>query len=387
MAVVLFDNARRKNLCPLAYTCAIADLRMGIFTIKERWENLLNEEVFIYTENYLQPLYRKFPEGMHLWIDASVICDDALPHRMISLEDNIAIADSRGLVAGKKNIEASKFSPDASLELFETVFEIEDVIRLQYPWQIFQWNDEMLRKDFSVIIKKNISQKISPANKVIAPENIFIEEGAVVEHALLNASTGPIYIGKNAVIMEGALIRGPFAALEKSIVKMGAKIYGATTLGPFCTAGGEIKNTVMQGFSNKAHDGYLGDSVIGKWCNLGAGTSNSNLKNNAGDIKFSFGDESETVTAGNKCGVTMGDYSRTAINTSINTGTTIGVGCNVFGEGFTPKNIPNFMWGAKGITKYEFEKAVKDIARWKEMKQQFLSVEEISVLKYIFEQL
>ena len=200
---------------------------------------------------------------------------------------------------------------------------------------------------------------------------------------MINASMGPVYIGKGAEIMEGSVIRGPFAMGEGACLKLGTKVYGATTLGPRCVVGGEIKNSILFGYSNKAHDGYLGDSVIGEWCNLGAGTTNSNLKNNASEVKI-WTPKGE-LNAGLKCGVLMGDFSRTAINTSINTGTVIGVGCNVFGTGLTPKYIPNFSWGSEGVKRYEFEKGLLDIEGWKKLKRQILSDDEKSILKYIYE--
>ncbi len=261
---------------------------------------------------------------------------------------------------------------------------IKDKIKaLQFPWEIFQWNDAAIRDDFELITAKRKSQQISKTNKAIKASQIFIEKGAKVEYAVLNASTGPIYIGKNAEVMEGCMIRGPFALGEGSVLKMGSKVYGATSIGPYCAAAGEIKNSVMFGYSNKAHDGYLGDSVIGEWCNLGAGTSNSNLKNNASKVKI-WTPKGEVV-AGNKCGVLMGDYSRAAINTSFNTGTVVGSCCNVVGSGLTPKNLPSFSWGNDGIDRYDFEKAISDIQNWKKLKGKKLSANEKTILKYIFE--
>jgi UDP-N-acetylglucosamine diphosphorylase/glucosamine-1-phosphate N-acetyltransferase len=244
-------------------------------------------------------------------------------------------------------------------------------------------NDWAIRQDFELLTKKRISQPIPKSNKVNKPSRIFIEKGAKLEHCILNAGTGPIYIGKNAEIMEGAVIRGPFALCEGACLKMGAKVYGATTVGPYSLAGGEIKNSVIFGYSNKAHDGYLGDSVIGEWCNLGAGTTNSNLKNNAGNVKV-WTPKGE-ISSGVKCGVMMGDYSRTAINTAINTGTVIGVCCNIFGNGLTPRYIPDFSWGSEGLKRYEFEKAIPDIENWKRLKGMTLSENERSILKYIFD--
>jgi UDP-N-acetylglucosamine diphosphorylase/glucosamine-1-phosphate N-acetyltransferase len=260
---------------------------------------------------------------------------------------------------------------------------MEEIVSVQYPWNIFQLNDWAIRQDFELLTKKRKSQSISKTNTVIKPSEIFIEKGAKVEHCILNASTGPVYIGKNAEVMEGSMIRGPFALGEGSLLKMGTKVYGATTLGPYCIGGGEIKNSVLFGYSNKAHDGYLGDSVIGEWCNMGAGTSNSNLKNTASEIRVWT--QSGEKDAGKKCGVMMGDYSRTAVNTAINTGTVIGVCSNVFGSGLTPKYIRNFSWGFEASNEYGFEKALSDIEAWKQLKKQTLAENEKNILKYIFE--
>ncbi|MBL7721730.1 MAG: glucose-1-phosphate thymidylyltransferase, partial [Chitinophagaceae bacterium] len=259
----------------------------------------------------------------------------------------------------------------------------ESVKTIQYPWDIFQLNDWAIRHDFALLTEKRKSQPLSKTNKVTKASQVFIEKGARVEYSVINASDGPVYIGKNAEIMEGCLVRGPFAMGERACLKMGTKVYGATTLGPGCVVGGEIKNSVLFGFSNKAHDGYLGDSVIGEWCNMGAGTTNSNLKNNASDVKI-WTPKGE-INAGMKCGVIMGDYTRTAVNTSINTGTVIGVSCNVFGAGLTPKYIPSFSWGSEGVNRYEFDKAMLDIADWKKLKDKSVNEEEKSILKYIFD--
>ena len=242
---------------------------------------------------------------------------------------------------------------------------------------IIKWNDWSIRQDYALITNGRTSAAISATNKIMNSINIFIEEGAVVEHCFLNATEGPIYIAKNATVMEGSMLRGPLAIGENAVVKMGAKIYGASTIGPFCTAGGEIKNAVMMSHSNKAHDGYLGDSVLGSWCNLGAGTSNSNIKNTAGVVRIKL--KSVEIIAGNKFGLLMGDYSRAAINTSFNTGTVVGVCCNVFTNGLTPKYIPDFSWGCNG-EKYLLEKAFLDIDNWKRLKGRSISDEEKQIL-------
>jgi len=386
MSIVLFDNIERTKLYPLNNMCAVADLRLGIFTTCERWARITNENVHIHTENYLSVLYDPIPASTHLWIDANFVPDENLIDQIFNLKENEALADEFGLIAGRKFFADNSFSPSAVLQNFGTIYKINNVKRLEFPWHLFQWNDEILRKDFAYIKSLKKSPSLPANNQFINPENIFIEEGAAVNFSIINASAGPVYIGKNSLIMEGSIIRGPFALCENAILKMGTKIYGATTLGPCCVGGGEIKNVVMQGYSNKAHDGYLGDSVIGKWCNLGAGTSNSNVKNTGSMVKMWNGFTKDYIPVDIKCGVIMGDYSRTAINTSLNTGTVIGVCCNVFGEGLLPKYIPDFQWGGKGMTRYDFEKSLQDITNWKKMKDGALSDAETKILKYIFEQ-
>jgi UDP-N-acetylglucosamine diphosphorylase/glucosamine-1-phosphate N-acetyltransferase len=383
MDIVLFDRERRVNLFPLTLTRAVADLRFGILTIKERWEKILKATAYISTVTYLQPLYEPLPSGEILFVDATIIPSAELVELVKNLEVNNAIEDEAGLVAARMANAAGNWSGIFEQGLSKTI--VPQVKRLTTPADIFLLNDEMIRYDFALLTKGRISCDFDDTVHVKKMSQIFVEEGANVDHSILNATSGPIYISKGATIMEGCLVRGPFAIAEGAVLKMGTKVYGATTIGPYCTAGGEIKNSVMTGYSNKAHDGYLGDSVIGEWCNIGAGTTNSNVKNTGGDVKL-WNDDSNTYTnAGMKCGVIIGDYTRTAINTSINTGTVIGVCSNVFGEGLTPKFIPGFSWGTRGEQRYEFEKAVKDIDNWKKMKNKSVLEKELQVLKHIFE--
>ena len=384
MAIILFDNEFRKGLLPFTYTKSVADMRFGIFSIRERWEQKGQQQVFIHTEKYLQPLYPLPGNGEYLWIDAAIMPDQDLLDSILSLEPGCCLADEKGLIAGKTGIAFELFDSANSLQFFTNIRDHSTAKRLEHPWQLMQWNDEMIRADFTVITKGRISQKIPATINVLQAADIFIEEGAKLTYCSLNAGTGPIYIGKNSEIMEGSVIRGPFVLGDNAVLKLNSRVYGATTLGPNCMGGGEIKNTVMMGYSNKAHDGYLGDSVIGEWCNFGAGSTNSNVKNNASDVKvWDIGSE-KYVGVGQKCGVIMGDYSRVAINSAINTGSVISVSCNVFGAGLLPTIIGNFSWGVSGI-KYEFEKACHDIDNWKKMKSRSLSEAETSVLQYIFE--
>lgn len=387
MSIVLFDNDKRKKLYPLNNACATAALRVGILTGIERWKLLTNERVYVATEEQLSLLYEPIPVGVHTWVDATVLPDEDLANRIMMLEDNEGLGDTNGLIACKKNILHNQLPANDLLSLAETIYDYAETKRMKYAWHLFKYNDTMLHMDFRFITNGRKSLQIPETNNVINPENVFIEEGATIAYSIINASAGPVYIGKNAQIMEGCLIRGPLALCDGSVLKMGTKIYGATTLGPCCVGGGEIKNSILQGYSNKAHDGYLGDAVVGSWCNLGAGTTNSNLKNNAGVVKMWNSHYKDYIEADVKCGFIMGDYTRTAINTSINTGTTIGTCCNIFNDGILPKYIPDFEWGGKGLTKYELEKSFRDIDNWKKMKGQSLTDAEKIILQHIFEKL
>lgn len=329
------------DLFPFTWTRPVIDIRIGILTIREKWALLGN------------PVTETGP---------------TLPANILPTAELVA---------------ALRREPAAQQPALSSA--LSRAIRIQYPWHIFEHNSEALRSDFTLITAGRSSQPLPAHVQAAFPENIFIEEGARIHPCMLNASTGPIYIGRNTEIMEGALIRGPFALCEGAVAKMGTKIYGATTVGPYCTVGGEIKNSVLFGYSNKAHDGYLGDAVLGEWCNLGAGTSNSNVKNNAEEVKVWNPAAGRLIGAGFKCGLLMGDYSRCAINTSFNTGTVAGVCCNIFGEGLTPRFIPSFSWGHKQMSRYELEKALRDIGNWKKLKNRSLTDAEIRTLKHIFE--
>lgn len=385
MVIILFDTNAKQNLYPLTQTKAIADIRYGIFSIKERWEIISGLPVFIQAEDYLAGLYEAPPEDEYLYIDASLKDEDDFRSQVLSLQPGEVLKDNNGIIACRTNALITGDAFDKPEKYFTRFIDAGNITRLQYPWQLFLWNDEQLRKDFLLLFARSMGQPLQGTITTNQPENIIIEEGAVVEHCIINASTGPVYIGKNATIMEGAMLRGPVAICECATVKMGAKIYGASTIGPYCVAGGEVKNSILQSHSNKAHDGYLGDSVIGSWCNLGAGTSNSNIKNTAGVVNIFHEAYGANINTGRKFGVIMGDYSRTAINTSLNTGTIIGTCCNVFGAGLMPRIIEDFSWGAQPSSNYKMEKAIEHISNWKELKGEKLSSAEISVLKYIFD--
>ena len=349
MKIILDDNRIKSALYPFTATRHVADIRIGILTIREKWAYFPQFQLISNSSD-------SDSESSNVTIDANIIPTKEWMDGITNSASEIRV----------KNIGQ---------------IDNERIKILNHPWQIFQHNEWALRKDFELITRGRVSQPLSTTNKVTAAENIFLEAGAVVEHSILNASTGPIYIGKNALVMEGSVIRGAFALCEGAILKMGAKIYGATTIGPYCVAGGEIKNSVMFGHSNKAHDGYLGDSVIGEWCNLGAGTTNSNVKNTAGEVKVWNNATNEYLPVGLKCGLLMGDYSRSAINTSFNTGTVIGVCCNVFGAYFPPKFMNNFTWGNE---RYTFEKVLKDIENWKKLKGMNITDREKEILNELY---
>jgi UDP-N-acetylglucosamine diphosphorylase / glucose-1-phosphate thymidylyltransferase / UDP-N-acetylgalactosamine diphosphorylase / glucosamine-1-phosphate N-acetyltransferase / galactosamine-1-phosphate N-acetyltransferase len=349
--LLLEDISCTGDLLPFTAVRSVLDIRMGILTFREKWERLLGVGSF----------------------------------ELVAATAGVALAanllPTRALAAMVREELGRGPLVQASMDRLIVHGRL-----IRYPWHIFQHNAEALEEDFELVTAGRRSAPIPATVQAIEPQRIFVEEGARLSHCVLNASTGPIYVGRDAEIMEGAMIRGPFACCEGAIVKMGTKVYGATTLGPYCTAGGEIKNVVFFGYSNKGHDGYLGDAVIGEWCNLGAGTSASNVKNNAGAVQVYHPASGNYIPAGLKCGLLMGDYSRSAINTSFNTGTVTGISCNIFGAGVPPKYIPDFSWGPDGRVRYEWEKAIRDIGNWKKMKGWAMQEEEVKALKHIFEQ-
>lgn len=332
----LVSGSFADDFFPFSLTRSLADFRCGILTIREKWNYYLKDNL-------------SFPVGIS--IPANIIPDQELVQSIIETNAGFSLGKTTRL--------------------------------LQLP-DILLYNLSEIKKDFDLITKGRLTATISSTNKQTGSA-IFLEPGAVVEHSYLNASEGPIYIGKDSLVMEGSMIRGPFALGERSVVKMGAKIYGATSIGPGCVIGGEIKNSVIFGYSNKAHDGYLGDSIIGEWCNLGAGSTNSNMKNSGGSVKLWNPIRKTYVNAGLKCGLMMGDYSRSAINTSFNTGTVVGPASHVFGNGATPSYLPSFTWGYENEV-YDFERAIQHINKWKKLKGHDLSDEEIKQLKNIFDQ-
>lgn len=377
MQVLLFDNILRQQLYPFTHTRAVGAVRSGIFTPQERWEHITGGKVQIQTNKVLQPLYG-VPQisANTLWIDAALVLATPLIEQIKVLQIGQCVYDATGFIAGVGETNTiMDYSNATKLEVQKRVIYASDLI---------ENNNAQIRFDFELATAGKKSSPIPKTCTASNQEQIYLEENTILSNCHLNACTGPIYIADGAEIQEGSSIRGPFVLLKEACVKMNTVVYGATTIGPKCIVGGEIKNSILFGYSNKAHHGYLGDSVIGEWCNLGAGTSNSNVKNTAGNI--SVWDEATNTKrwVGNKMGVCMGDYVKTAINTSITTGATIGVGANVFCAGLTPNIVSHFSWGTN-ITTYQIDKLIDDTAGWKAFKNEAFTDMEKQLIRTIFE--
>lgn len=342
MNYVLFDESRRKNLLPLTFMRPVADIRFGILTIREKWELMLGSKTSSLTEGYLAKKFPLVKEKDNLIINGAICPNKALLEEISQMEPGHALIKGDTILAMYLNELDFKAQSNAVQEINTEV----DCLQIVNTWDVFAKNAEAIKQDY-ILITKNRKSAPLPAHCIaIAPENIFIEEGAQVLASTLNATEGPIYIGKDAIIMEGCNLRGPLAICNNATIKMGAKIYGATTIGPFSKVGGEVSNSVIFGYSNKAHDGFMGNSVIAEWCNIGADTNTSNLKNTYDNVKlWSYADETFVETNQQFCGLIMGDHTKCGINTMFNTGTVVGVSSNVFGSGFQRNFIPSFRWG------------------------------------------
>ena len=376
MNVILFDS-NRSNFYPLSYTRPISEFRIGILTIKEKWTHYY-KNISTKTEDYLVSKYPIRKQKENLWIDASVLPSKELKTELDSLR-NGEVLESNGKIIAFKNLNYS-FKNLNKINTSILVNSIENI------WDIFSDNGREIEADFKLLTKARKSQKISDTNTVIG-KHIFVEKGAKISCSILNAENGPIYIGKNTEIMEGAIIRGPFAMGENAVLKMGAKIYGPTTLGPHCKVGGEVNNSVFFGYSSKAHDGFLGNSVIGEWCNLGADTNNSNLKNNYTEIKlWNYEMERFKKTGLQFFGLIMGDHSKCGINTMFNTGTVIGVSANIFGSGFPRNFVPSFSWGgASGFQVYKLPKVFEVASKVFERRKLDFDENEQNILSEVYD--
>ncbi|TRZ43679.1 GlmU family protein [Robertkochia solimangrovi] len=350
MNYILFDGPVRRALLPFTYTRPVADIRIGILTIREKWERYLGYTTTTITEEYLSEKYPMVELEENILINAAFLPNEEMVEMIRELQPNQAIFCQEEVIA----FFTTEAQEDIDLSTYEALEFEGDYTHVENTWDIFTKNGEALEADFELITAGRRSQPISPTNNVINPENIFLEEGAVVEFCTLNASDGPIYIGKDALVMEGCMIRNGFSLGEKGLAKMGGRFYGPSTFGPHCKIGGEINNVVMFAYSNKGHDGFLGNSVVGEWCNFGADTNSSNMKNNYAEVRlWDYETERFARTGLQFCGLMMGDHSKCGINTMFNTGTVIGVSANIFGSGFPRNFIPSFSWGgASGFTPY-----------------------------------
>jgi len=387
--IILFDDSVRENFLPLTFTRPVAEIRIGILTIREKWEHALEGKVSFITQDYLSDKYEINIEEDNFVINGSVLPSAQLKRLILQLEPNQALLENGDLIATRLSRQQFHFLMEEE-ELEELHgFELEDTeyMRIKNTWEIFSKNDEALQADFEMITKGRTSQPLSETNRVIGDHPIFLEEGAKVEFATLNTTKGPIYVGKNAEIMEGGLVRGPLAMCNNSLLKLGAKVYGATTLGPHCKIGGEVSNIVAFGYSSKGHDGYLGNSVLGEWCNLGADTNSSNLKNNYADVRlWNYPSERFLNTGLTFCGLIMGDHSKCGINSMFNTGTVVGVFANIFGSGFPRNFVPSYSWGgAGGYSTYKFSKACEVAEKVMARRNIELNEKDKSILESVFE--
>ncbi len=383
MNYILIDSEVRTTLLPFTFTRPVAEIRIGILTLREKWEAYLKATSSFKTEEYLRVKYPMTLEGDNIFIDASFLPTPELVSVIQSLEPEMALTHN-DLVLAYRSAKDISLSDVTSLK--QKSYQ-KPLIRIQNTWDIFSKNGEALQQDFDLLTKGRKSAPISKTNRLISPENIFLEEGAKVECSILNASKGPIYLGKDSEVMEGNMIRGGFALCEGAVVKMGAKIYGPTTVGPNGKVCGEISNSVIFGNSSKGHDGYLGNSVLGEWCNIGADSNNSNLKNNYAKVRlWNYATESFEQTGLQFCGLMMGDHSKTAINTMFNTGTVIGVNCNIYTPGFPRNFVPSFSWGgASGFTTYATAKAFEAAEVMMARRGRIFDEKEASILEHVFE--
>lgn len=385
---ILFDDSRRLNLLPFTFTRPVAEIRIGILTIREKWEMALGATCSHLTVDYLREKYLPAQGDKESYlINGGVIPNQKILDMIHNLEVGQAIAFENTIIASLlPSTPVPSYTPEISQ--FKNIIKLsENPFSINHVWDIFSHNKRALEEDFELVTKGRKSEPISSTNSTLNADKIFIEKGARVECAILSASNGPIYIGANAEIMEGAIVRGPFALCKDSVLKMGAKIYGPTTIGPNSKVGGEVNNCVIFGNSNKAHDGFLGNSVLGEWCNIGADSNNSNLKNNYANVKlWNYTKKSFVDTGLQFCGLMMADHSKCGINTMFNTGTVVGVSANIFGSGFPRNFIPSFSWGgAQGFTTYTTPKAFETAKLVFERRGLTFNDVEKNILLHVFE--
>ena len=383
MNYILFDGPSRNALLPFTYTRPVADIRIGILTIREKWEQHLGYTTSTVTEEYLSEKFPMVELEDNIMINASYLPTTDLVAKIKDLQENQAIFDGEEPIAF-----FVKEDQEVDFESFTIVQYEQELLTVKNTWDIFSKNEQAIAQDFALVAADRESQPIPESNRVIAPENVFIEEGAKLEFTILNASAGPIYIGKDAEIMEGSIIRGPFVLCNNATVKMGAKIYGGTTVGPHSKIGGEVNNSVIFGYSNKGHDGFIGNTVLGEWCNLGADTNTSNLKNNYAPVRlWSYETEGFAKTGLQFCGLMMGDHSKCGINTMFNTGTVVGVNANIFGGGFPRNFIPSYSWGGSaGFKTYLTKKAFEVAKVVMDRRKVEFTEQDQKILEHVFEE-
>lgn len=368
MNYILFGDQARTHLLPFTFIRPLADIRIGILTIRQKWEKLLNSSVSSLTADYLSKKYPLVKQDDNVLINSSVFPTVELVAEISRLAPNQTLVKPASGSYPEDILIAHRLRAEdidtIDSDLIDSVIPMEtacDIRKISHLWEIISMNHDELINDFKLITQGRKSAAIPSHVKTSAAENIFIEDGALIEHAIINATEGPVYIGKNAHIMDGAMLRGPLSVGDYSLIRMGAKIFGNSSIGPVCKVGGEMTDSVIFGYSNKAHDGFLGHSVIGEWCNLGADTNTSNLKINMDEVRLWDYEESSFVNTGLRlCGTFMGDYSKCSINTMFNSGTVIGISAQVFGTGFMRNFIPSFTWGSvAGVDTVRIDKAVK----------------------------
>ena len=382
MNIILFDTEKRVNLFPLTFTRPVADLRVGILKLYEKWEKYLKATVSFKTADYLSAKYPTIISDKNYWIDGSVIVNKVFAEEVEALQEHQVLVYKEVVVAYISDVERDSF------DNYEKIETQSNLVKINYPWDIFSNNHRAIEEDFELVTKGRTSAKISSTNTIIGDANrLFVEQGVDMECATLNTKTGVIYIGKDSVILEGCLVRGALAMNEGSLLKMGAKVYGATTLGKFAKLGGEVNNSVIYDFSNKGHEGFLGNSVLGEWCNIGADTNNSNLKNNYQSVKlWNYNAERFVQTGLQFCGLIMGDHSKTGINTMFNTGTVVGVAANIFGADYPRNFIPSFSWGISRKYTFKMNKVLEMAEAMMGRRNLPLTTEDIAILEEVYQQ-
>ena len=397
MNIILFDEPTTKtNLLPFTFTRPVSDIRIGILTIKEKWEKWLPADYSYLTEDYLSNKYPIQKTGENLYLNACVLPNSKLVEAVKALKKNQILLKDSLPIALYGNFDS--FDELGSTDLMDSLEKVtyspaspaggHELMTVQNVYDIFSQNEAANRIDFKLLTNGRISHEIEDPHTICYNRSdIFIEENVTIKSAILNAERGPIYIGRNVIISEGSIIRGASSIGANSILNIGTRIVGDTTIGPYCKVGGEISNSIIFGYSSKAHDGFLGNSVIGEWCNLGADTNTSNLKNNYKNVRiWNYGEERFTDTGRQFCGLMMGDHSKSGINTMFNTGSVVGVSANIFGSGFPRTFIPSFSWGgAQGFVTYEFNKALEVMPKVFERRKKPFTEEDVEILKHIFE--